>query len=115
MEEKANEAVVALDMTGEFALSVAQEVRKDDTLDYVRLLLQFQHLQSLSSSGAQLTMVFNGAKAKRILAETIHESNLKSGTEVTKARKEVADSQQMESGSSTIHGMYLCNCVLDEM
>ena len=39
----------------------------------------------------------------------------KSGTEVTKAGKEVADSQQMESGSSTIHGMYLCNCVLDEM
>lgn len=76
LEEKANEAGVALDMTGEFTLPVAQEVRKDDTLDYVRLLLQFQHLQSLSSSGAQLTMVFNGAKAKRILAETIHESNL---------------------------------------
>ena len=89
-----NDTELSLNMTGEFALPAVHEVRKDDAMDYVRLLLQYQHLQSLASSGAKLAMAFNGGKAKRVLAETIQESNL--GTEATEAGEEVGDSHQMD-------------------
>ena len=94
LDEVANDTDLSLNMTGEFALPAVHEVRKDDAMDYVRLLLQYQHLQSLASSGAKLTMAFNGGKAKRVLAETIQESNL--GTEATEAGEEVGDSHQMD-------------------
>ena len=76
LDEMANDTDLSLNMAGEFALPAVHEVRKDDVMDYVRLLLQYQHLQSLASSGAKLTITFNGGKAKRALDETIQESNL---------------------------------------
>ena len=76
LNEMANDTDLSLNMAGEFALPAVHEVRKDDFMDYVRLLLQYQYLQSLASSGAKLTITFNGGKAKRALDETIQESNL---------------------------------------
>lgn len=64
LQEKAKENGVQLDPAGSFVFPGSTQQESDKEMEYVRLLVQRQHLLSLTAAGSQLALVFRGTKAK---------------------------------------------------